>query len=589
MIQIQSELFDTPTQKLSLVDVTLELPAGFHQGDPLDEKISAIKGVIRRYLENGWALFDLFSGGKDSSVKLCLVLNAMREYVEEHGPEQCPPLAIMHSDTLLENPVIALHTHSELARIRLYALEHSLPVTVHVAMPSLSENYLVNIIGGRTIATTAQTSNRKCSVSMKVGPIQRMQKKILADLSSKYEDKVLTLVGKRYDESEYRKADMIAAGERPDRHIKRGNQNLLSPIASMSLDDIFWIIGLVTNNEMDCYSNFESLIETYRAANNGECMVNAAEGKAGSTSCGARYGCWVCLASEDDKSMNAMMEQEEYKFMRHLWAFRNYLQACHNDPSRRTWLARKVNADGTLDIRPNSYSPEFTEELLKMAISIQVMEEEAAHALGISPRFQVITFEEVMAIECQWSRYGYHRPMEAVRIWNEIYEEGRGLLLPPSDLSHMPRFPLLNDVPQTSVPFVDEDYYGVFNGLRDMNAAMTGCEDTVVKADGSIYTAANTSEEFSFDPEGLYLFATLDMKYAINKFADGYAAPGASLHYLMNLGIVSINKGSHSEYDRMLRMSSQIWRHGLRPILNDPKAIVEKLGADEEFKLQRLF
>ena len=584
----QSELFDSSSKKLALVDITFELPEGFRKEDSFDAKYEASKEVIKSYLLEGWALFDAYSGGKDSSVKLCLVLNAMQEFVAEHGKDKCPPLAIMHSDTLLENPVIAKHTHSELMRIKSFVAANNLPVSVHVASPSLSENYLVNVIGGRTILSTAETKNRKCAVAMKVNPIQRLKKKIMENLGKDYGDKVLMLVGKRYDESASRHADMIANGERPDVHVSRSGENLLSPIAHFTLDDVYWCIGMVRNDMLSSYSDFESLVETYKAANGGECMINAVEGKAGSTSCAARYGCWVCMATADDKSMNTMVESDEFSFMRNLWALRNFMLASHNNPDLRTWLARTINDDGTVNIKPNSYSPEFTEQLLRMVLSVQVAEEEEAFELGIEPRFTLLTFEEVMAIECQWGRYGYHRGLEAIRIWKEVIDQGR-LTLPPMDTDSLPKFPRLNDVPAATVPFVDEHYDSIHTGFRDVGAMVAGCEDTVIKPDGSIYTNARTSEEFSIDPEALMMFVDYEMDRALENYNNDNWAPGAGLHYLFRLGVVSINKASHSEYDRMLRMSNQIWRLGLRPMLNDPQKIVETLGQGDEFKLLRLF
>lgn len=584
----QSELFQSATKKLALVDITLELPEGFHENDSFEDKWAAASNVIKQYLNDGWALFDLYSGGKDSSVKLCMVLNAMQEFIAENGRDNCPPLVIMQSDTLLENPVIGLHNTGEIARIRAFAKEHNLPVRIDVATPSLSENYLVNIIGGRSIATTAEASSRNCSVMMKVNPIKRMKKEILKNLGKDYGDKVLSLVGKRYDESEYRKADMIAAGERPDKHIVRNEENLLSPIAHFSLDDVYWCIGLVRSEMLPCYSNFESLVETYRAANGGECMVNASEGKISSTSCGARYGCFVCLASEDDKSMDTMIASEEFSYMRYLWAFRNHLQAGHNDPSRRTWLARSVNEDGSIDIKPNSYSPEFTEELLRMALSIQVVEQDESFELGIEPRFNIITMEEIIAIECQWARYGYHRSLQALRIWDEVVEQGN-LTLPSLDKTSLERFPTLNDAPAATVPFMDSEYNSVHSGFRDLEAMTAECEDTVLKSDRNYYMNTNVSTEFSINIESLMMFTEFEMERAINKFNNDQNSPATGLNYLLRLGVVSINNGSHSSYERMLRMSNQVWRSGIRPILNDPQKLVEKMGNRDDFKLLRLF
>lgn len=46
----------------------------------------------------------------------------------------------------------------------------------------------------------------------------------------------------------------------------------------------------------------------------------------------------------------------------------------------------------------------------------------------------------------------------------------------------------------------------------------------------------------------------------------------------MRLGTVSLNKGGHSENDRMLRMANQIHRSGIVDVLNDPGKLIERLN-----------
>lgn len=44
----------------------------------------------------------------------------------------------------------------------------------------------------------------------------------------------------------------------------------------------------------------------------------------------------------------------------------------------------------------------------------------------------------------------------------------------------------------------------------------------------------------------------------------------AGLHYLMRLGVVSISKKRKVKLVMMMRIGHQLWRHGLRPYLNQP-------------------
>lgn len=57
------ELF-APAAQIAVVDVTLDIPMGFRSEDDLDLKMFSHKEMIKRYLSEGWALFQAWSGGK---------------------------------------------------------------------------------------------------------------------------------------------------------------------------------------------------------------------------------------------------------------------------------------------------------------------------------------------------------------------------------------------------------------------------------------------------------------------------------------------------------------------------------------------
>lgn len=50
----------------------------------------------------------------------------------------------------------------------------------------------------------------------------------------------------------------------------------------------------------------------------------------------------------------------------------------------------------------------------------------------------------------------------------------------------------------------------------------------------------------------------------------------------MSLGTVRLFRGSQGEWARMLKLSNQIHRHGLAPLLNDPSAILARLSDPQE-------
>lgn len=575
------DLFDSPAL-ITATDITGQLPTGFRPTDEVDVKLQAVTATIRRYLAEGWALFQAWSGGKDSSVQLALTLQALRAHIAEHGRAGCPELVVMHSDTLIENPVIQQHTQSDLMRIQAYAQQHDLPVTVELAEPALSENYLVNLIGHRCIASVAGSA-RTCSVMLKVKPLQRLKAAILKRLKGSYGSRVLTLVGKRYDESDYRRRDMIAAGEVPHEHISRSGENLLCSIAHLTLDDVYWVIGLVRSGLLASYSDFDSLVETYRAANGGECMINAMDGQAG-TGCGARYGCWLCLQTGDDHSMENLLAEPEQAWLRPLWLLRNYIQHQHHNPAARCWLSRKLNDDGTLNVAPNSYSPALTEQLLAMVLSIQVAEVKAAEQAGVPSRFRLMTFAEVIAIECQWCRYGYHRPLQALRIWRDVVLGAR-LTLPPTEQPAGNR-QRLNDRLAGVVPFADQHYSQPDTGFRNPLHQVADQEQLIHKATGT-YAAVNTAAGFQINTDELAMYVDYELAPALRRYNRDDLAPSAGLHHLLSMGLVSLHQSAHRVYDEMVRLGNQIHRLGLRPILHQPDALLQCLGGIDKRNSQQ--
>ena len=89
-------------------------------------------------------------------------------------------------------------------------------------------------------------------------------------------------------------------------------------------------------------------------------------------------------------------------------------------------------------------------------------------------------------------------------------------------------------------------------------------------------TNVQVGNEYYIDDEGLALF----MEFEFDRVLDSQRlndTPNAAIHYLLGPGTVQLYKGSHSDWDRMLKLSNQITRHGLQPILHDPHAIIAHL------------
>lgn len=557
----------------------------------LDLLIVEAKAAIKRELARGSHLVVAYSGGKDSSCTLALTLWAAQEWVQEGNP--VPTIHVAHSDTRVENPLIHAYNQRQLAKIRRYSSE-KLPIQVWLAEPGLSHDYLVSLIGGRTIASVG--SNTKCQQTMKAYPLKqlkgRIKKQLAQTTGSKRKDlRIVSVIGTRFDESLVRGAAMQERGESATeaRVLNTASGELvLSPIANFTTDDVFELIGRVTSGKLSTYDSWEELLTVYRDMNGGDCMVVAyvAGTEVPRAPCSARTGCWTCLRVARDKSAENMLADEQGRFdwMRPLNELRNYIQKRHFDPTARCWLGRTIHEErGTIKIQPNAYSPEFCKELLGIALTIQRDERLAAWRKGYKPRFTLLDLQQVLAIDMLWARYGYQKPFTAVRLYREIEEHGKSVRIP--DYSQLPDYTAADVKFSAEVPFCDRHYNATFSGLRDVNAAAADCEPLKTLKDGT-YALQSTNEGdcFDIDEEGAELFYEFDLDYALERVTLD-DAPADAVLYLMGLGTIQLYKGGYSEWDRMIRMSNQIHRHQIQPVLHDPHALIERLRKTAQLDL----
>ncbi|XLY90535.1 hypothetical protein ACK8QS_22960 (plasmid) [Ectopseudomonas mendocina] len=197
---------------------------------------------------------------------------------------------------------------------------------------------------------------------------------------------------------------------------------------------------------------------------------------------------------------------------------------------------------------------------------------------GVPPRFTLLSLRQVIAIDMLWGRYGYQKPFTALRIYKAVYEQGKRWRIP--DVASMPTFTEKDIAFRGEVPFCDEEYNDVFNGLRNLSAAAADCESLTVTRSGALMTAVNEGAEFDVDEEGAELFWEFESDRALKRIGVTQA-PSEVVHYFLGLGTVELFKGTHGEWNRMLKLSNQIHRSGLTPILHDPQAIMARLGGGQ--------
>ena len=273
-----------------------------------------------------------YSGGKDSTVTLMLVWLALRDLESE---KRLKPVHVISTDTLVENPVVSSWVEYSLEKISEAANEQGMPIEAHQLLPALDDTFWVNLIGRGYPAPRHKF--RWCTERLKINP----SNKFINDVVQENGEAILVL-GTRKAESTRRAATMnrIEKGRVRDRlspNMALPNSLVYTPIEDW-IDDDVWLFLMQIENAWGI--DHKDLLGMYQGASaDGECPLVV---DTTTPSCGdSRFGCWVCTMVEQDKSMSAMIQNDQEKeWMLPLLELRNELDV-GDDKDRRDF--RRMN------------------------------------------------------------------------------------------------------------------------------------------------------------------------------------------------------------------------------------------------------
>ena len=330
------------------------------------EEISRITKEIKDlYQENDIPWIIGYSGGKDSTVVLQLIWVAISQLPKK---QQKKPIHIITTDTLVENPIVSSWVDNSLSILNRKSSVEGLPFQAHKLTPEINETFWVNLIGKGYPAPRNQF--RWCTDRLKIKPVTKFVK----ELSGGTNEAIIVL-GTRKAESTAR------AGRINKNYHNKKITDLLSPhntlqgsyiyapIVHWSNDDV-WLLLMQNENPWGC-SNKDLLSLYSGATDGGECPLVT---DTTTPSCGdSRFGCWVCTLVDKDKSMTAMITNDnEKEWLEPLLHLRNELD--EHDHDKRDY--RRLNGSVNLkknneELVPGPYTQSSREAWLKKLLSIQ--------------------------------------------------------------------------------------------------------------------------------------------------------------------------------------------------------------------------
>lgn len=337
-----------------------------------------------------------YSGGKDSTAVLQLIWLSLAELAPD---QRTKPVYVISTDTLVENPIVALWVSKSLDRMTAEAAKQGLPLTAHRLTPALENTFWVNLIGRGYAAPRPKF--RWCTERLKILPSTQF----ISSVVQKHGEAILVL-GTRKAESAARARVMERFEEKRvrDRLSPNGslpNSFVYTPVEDWTNDDV-WLFLMQISNPWG-YNNKDLLTMYQGASADGECPLII---DTSTPSCGdSRFGCWVCTLVEKDKSMHAMIQNDQEKeWMLPLLELRNEL-----DPPKTLQADRPLRdfrrMNGTVQLFhdrpiPGPYKQQVRADWLRKVLQAQ------QHIRENGPKdvrdIELITLEELEEIRRIW-------------------------------------------------------------------------------------------------------------------------------------------------------------------------------------------
>jgi DNA sulfur modification protein DndC len=324
-----------------------------------------------------------WSGGKDSTSVLQIVWYAIAALPPEQRTKK---IYVITTDTLVENPIVSAWVRKSLEQMKSAAKVQQIPIEPHLLYPDIKDTFWVNLMGKGY--PSPRHGFRWCTERLKILPSNRFIRDVV-----RINGEVILILGTRKAESIKRAVSMEKheIGRMSDRLSSNSssiksllyhspslpNSLIYSPIEDWRTDEV-WLYLMQWENPWG--NNNKDLFTMYRGATaDNECPLVV---DTSTPSCGSsRFGCWVCTMVNQDKSMEAMIQNDEEKeWMQPLLDIRNELDILDDRPKRdfrriygRVELFERNMGDNTTSVEPipGPYTKFWREHWLRRVLEAQ--------------------------------------------------------------------------------------------------------------------------------------------------------------------------------------------------------------------------
>jgi DNA sulfur modification protein DndC len=293
-----------------------------------EKDIFTINFIRQEYLKDNTPWYVGYSGGKDSSALLSLLINSL---LGLH--EYCRPVTVIFCDTGVENPVIVSYVYETFKNLEAECCDLKIPIQFKIVKPKLEDRFFVKVIGKGY--PTPTNIFRWCTKSLRINPV----KKVIDNTAN-----AVILLGVRNSESVERDRTIAKHKSNTEYYLRqnKSTENLIfAPILDYNIKDVWSTIKF---KNIPISIDHEIIGKLYKDAGS-ECPIFK---ESSGSPCGkGRFGCWTCTVVRKDRSVEKMIENG-YEKLIPLFGFRNWIAEFRDDKRFRCRYRR----NGKLGLGP---------------------------------------------------------------------------------------------------------------------------------------------------------------------------------------------------------------------------------------------
>lgn len=365
------------------------------------EDIIQEMSLVYRHDTRPWMIG--FSGGKDSTLLCCLVMEMLKRLSPE---ERNKTVYIVSSDTMVENPIVRDYMHRMSEMIN--AVGKELNVQADIIYPKVEESFWCKVIG-LGYPTPEPPGFRWCTERLKINPMNAYTLETI-----KNNGEVVILLGVRKAESSNR-AKSIKSREIEGKllvpHTFIENAYVYNPLTEIPNEKV-WAFLLQGDAKTPWGSDNKYLFSLYQGENLGEeqSVIGEIDKDKIPVTGNSRFGCWICTMVKEDKSLKAFIDRGE-TWLIPLRDYRNWLVEMRSTPGAREYRRRNGavyrKADGSLGEGP--FTMATRQEMLRRLLQLE-------QDTGLS----LITMEELKQIDFMWDNEGDLTRRRLVDIYSSV-------------------------------------------------------------------------------------------------------------------------------------------------------------------------